>query len=176
MSNEAQQIEQNVKNFMEENKIELEYKFVPFSQSRNKKDKPKINDLSYNYIVKVVVNGKTVLVTDYSMGIAHAKNYKQTIRYSVDEANLIKKQCETGKYYGLATKPILPKDVNVIYCLMTDMGVLSYSNFEEWAENYGYDADSIKAEKMYNECLQNALTLNNGIHNVEELREIVSEY
>lgn len=44
----------------------------------------------------------------------------------------------------------------VIACLLTDADVYNCSDFKEWAECYGYDIDSRKAEKTYKACLNNA--------------------
>jgi len=41
---------------------------------------------------------------------------------------------------------------DVLYCLLSDAHGMDYYDFEEWAENYGYDTDSRKAEDIYNKC------------------------
>lgn len=45
-----------------------------------------------------------------------------------------------------------PTAYDVLYCLISDADVENY-DFEEWAENLGYDTDSRKAEKTYNQCV-----------------------
>lgn len=53
--------------------------------------------------------------------------------------------------------PDLP---DVLDCLASDaLGVEAVSSFEEWANEYGYDVDSRKAEKTYQETLQEAQNL-----------------
>lgn len=53
-----------------------------------------------------------------------------------------------------------PKIDDVLDCLANDAaGVENARNFEDWAGDYGYDADSRKAEKTYNECKKQAQEL-----------------
>lgn len=53
-----------------------------------------------------------------------------------------------------------PTAADVLYCLLSDADAEQYDGrsnfllgFQEWCENLGYDTDSIKARKIYNECL-----------------------
>lgn len=59
--------------------------------------------------------------------------------------------------------PILPDPESVIYCLVMDSSVLDCGGFEYWADDYGYDTDSRKAETIYRERLDLALKLRAGI-------------
>jgi hypothetical protein len=53
-----------------------------------------------------------------------------------------------------------PEVVDVLNCLADDSeGVSNARSFEEWAEEYGYDTDSRKAEKTYNVCVKQAARL-----------------
>lgn len=50
-------------------------------------------------------------------------------------------------------RPEAPTKQDVLYCVASDsQGVEQSRDFEDWAANYGYDADSRKAERIYEEC------------------------
>jgi hypothetical protein len=166
--------------------------FVPFSQSRNKGEAHK----SFNYQVTLARNGKPILTTDYSMGVAHSPSYdKQTfgkvsgyyersIRAGIEE-----KECETGRthHYNSARDEvmraskavaILPEPADVLHALAMDSDVLNYSAFENWAYDLGMDPDSRSGEKIYRACLEIALKLRNGLgeDNLAKLREACEGY
>lgn len=48
---------------------------------------------------------------------------------------------------------------------------------EDWAENFGYDSDSRKAEKMFNECRETGFNLLRviGADRFDELRIAINE-
>jgi hypothetical protein len=57
-------------------------------------------------------------------------------------------------------KPIPPQVTEVLDNLASDaQGVEDVRSFEEWADNYGYDTDSRKAEEVYKVCLRQAKEL-----------------
>ncbi len=59
--------------------------------------------------------------------------------------------------YGISHEP---KTADVLNCLADDSaGVSNARSFEEWANEYGYDTDSRKAEKTYNVCVKQAARL-----------------
>ena len=59
--------------------------------------------------------------------------------------------------YGVTHEP---EAADVLNCLADDSaGVSNARSFEEWAEEYGYDTDSRKAEKTYNVCVKQAARL-----------------
>lgn len=172
--------------------------FVPFSQSRHAKKDAKVNDRSLNWRVSLkrmayfdeqdgVAPGyrpgseRTLLTTDYSAGIGHCPSYKQG-RLSVDEAEAITRETETGKparIYRTAGGPkILPDTLDVIHSLVSDADVLNYSTFEDWASDTGYDTDSRKAEAIYRECLKLALALRNGLgdEGLKRLQDAAQDY
>ena len=45
-----------------------------------------------------------------------------------------------------------PTTRDVLACLILDAQGANGKTFEEWANEYGYDDDSRRAEKVYNEC------------------------
>ena len=55
----------------------------------------------------------------------------------------------TGQLHGE------PTTFDAAYCVLSDAsGIESSLGFEDWAEMYGYDTDSRKAERLYNECVR----------------------
>jgi hypothetical protein len=161
--------------------LTVESEFVPFSRSRHAKPNAKINDLSLNWRVTLKMNGREILTTDYGAGIAHCPAYKDVSHLGVDAAEAIRRECETGKRaknHGLYGEAINPDSFDVLYSLIVDSEVLEHSCFEEWAVNFGYDADSRAAEKMYRACLEIALRLRSeiGDANLSALREAFVDY
>ena len=177
----SQEIKNQVAQILESNNIKLVYEFVPFSKSRNKADKSP----SLNYKVKVLKGEREVLETDFMMGCAHCPAYKNFRLNSYEQNRVIKAECERGtEHRFIADSPfntgnkILPHAADVFHSLVLDSDVIEYSSFEDWAENFGYDADSRKAEKIYRDCLDIALKLKNSIGDavLNELREALHDY
>ena len=161
--------------------ITMKTEFVPWSQSRNKKDNPRVSDYSLNWKVTILYNDREILTTDYMAGIGHCKTklVNKSMRYCVNDADAIIKECETGRYYtNLGWIANIPTLDDVMYCLVLDAGVLDYSCFEDWANDYGYDTDSRSAEKVYRECLAIGLKLKNGIGDktLAALQEAFQDY
>ncbi len=162
--------------------LTVESKFVPFSQSRNKNEKYP----SLNWLVTLKRNGRKILSTDYMSGSGHCPSYRQNDN-SIDHALQVKTECETGFKSGYVSftgvvvsdkkKPILPDIKDVLYSLLMDSDALDYE-FSEWASNFGYEEDSRKAEKIYNECVNLGLQMQRalGQDKVQELREVYQDY
>lgn len=178
---------QEIKNTLEALGLTAEFKFVPFSQSRNKSEKHK----SLNYIVTYLRNGKPFLTTDYSMGSGHAP--KRPVRssevpyYSKGlDAKYIALVCESGvkckagwnDSYIPTKERILPKIEDIYYSLVTEASVLDYGGFEEWASVFGYNVDSRSAEKIYHACLEITLALRAAIgeEGMKQLQSVYQEY
>jgi hypothetical protein len=146
--------------------------FVPFSQSRNAKEKQK----SLNY--KIHICG---MIIDYSMGVAHCQAYKSKW---VDKKTIIDSECENGhpngyyRYNTIKGKPkTLPRVGDVIHCIVRDCDVLETNGFEDFCATYGYDTDSRKAYEIFNLIVNNSLRFKNSIPNelFESLR-VVSRF
>lgn len=145
-------------------------RFVPFSQSRNAQEKQP----NLNYVVGIHHNGRLLFELDYSMGQAYCPSYKTFKAGSYEQRQGIAIECETGKiarkawgYSGnayMSTKGIpTPNPSNILSCIFLDCSALNYSSFEEWARDFGYDTDSIKAKSVYDTCLGYALKLRNSL-------------
>lgn len=157
--------------------------FVPFSKSRNAKKATKPGDYSLNWKVTIRKNGRS-LCTDYMQGIGHIPGKAASAyRLSIAEFERIKSVCESGKYGREADSflkhPLpLPDVCDVMHCLVLDAEVLEYARFEEWAENFGYEPDSRKAEQTYRDCMAIALQLRSiiGDAGIQAVREAGQDY
>ena len=65
---------------------------------------------------------------------------------------------ENRKARAALHRPVDPKAAGVLYCLLNEAYALD-NNFQDWASDYGYDSDSIKALGVYNECCENGRRL-----------------
>lgn len=156
--------------------------FVPWKHSRSSKEKVP----SLNWKITLLKNGKKILTTDYTAGCAHCPSYKQNGK-GYDYIQVINSECETGFASKFAwslnvvtvdkRKPILPEISDFVYSIVLDSDALQY-DFEDWCGNFGYEQDSRKAEKIFNECLEIGLKLNRAISSeeFEKLREIFQDY
>jgi len=151
--------------------------FVPQRLSRNSDNK----DKSINWRVMFHHDQhNTEFSTDYSQGIGYVPNYVnnpfngQFRLLQQDQEKLASseglypvvtewhefafkmrdKQPATIKepktWYEQKKLPY-PTAADVLYCLVLDAQA-SDELFETWADNFGYDQDSRKAEAIYNEC------------------------
>jgi hypothetical protein len=176
--------------FCEQNKITISAEFIPWSKSRSYNGKlqypTRLNDAAnYNYRVTILRNGKPFFTSEYSMGIAYGPNYKQG-KMTYDDMRLLEQQIETGKRcrmgYGSNPYPtsekILPKLADVIHSCALDSDALNYADFDEWAASFGYDTDSIKARKIYDDCLACGLAFRSALGEklLAELSELCRDY
>jgi hypothetical protein len=61
-------------------------------------------------------------------------------------------------YMGKGHNGACPDTHEVLECVILDAnGVDESVGFEDWASQYGYDPDSRKAERIYKECVTNAI-------------------
>lgn len=76
------------------------------------------------------------------------------------------------------TIDILPNPLDVIYSLIRDADVLDAGGFESWADDLGYNSDSIQHKAIYDKCLDHALKLRQHIGEVgiNKLQEAFNEY
>lgn len=160
--------------------------FVPLSQSRNK-DKVtsrKPSDWSLNWRVSIGKNGRSI-ETDYMQGIAHIPGYKHNQRWTQDAFDGTKNAVETGKSgtvssIGLGRVTPIPAPLlrDVLASLVLDASVVDYPDFESWAGDFGYDADSRDAERIYRACLDIGLKLRAmlGDKAMADLRDVFQDY
>lgn len=152
--------------------------FVPYSLSRNANPGAHPKDMSLNWKVTLLKDGREILTTDYTAGIGHCPSYQPFKGWTADYINAIRHECERGFKRGAFRQKILPKPEDVVYSLAMGSGVIDYAKFEDWADEYGYDSDSRKAEATYKDCLSLALQLRNGLGDaaLKELQEATQGY
>lgn len=139
----------------------------------------KLDELNLNWKVRLLIGDrkKPVLETIYMAGVGHCPSYKQ--RPTIDEFERIKRECQTGRLEGkFAGKLIQPHLTDVICCLLMDAEAIDHANFEQWASEFGYDADSRKAEATYRACVETGLSLRAalGEQGLAKLREAFIDY
>lgn len=129
-------------------------------------------------------NGAVIYATDYTQGaghlpgkIRHAGNRKSLFNYAAEV-----EACEAGRAlpYGMTGGAVAlapPTLEDVLYSLVVDSGA-DDQTFEEWCSNFGYDADSRKAETTYRQCadIGRALRLALGAGALGRLRELYQDY
>lgn len=181
---------ENIATLCERLGLSAAFVFVPLDQSRNKDNK---DNPTLNYRVSLQRNGREFVAFDYSMGCGHCPAYKNPPKFPngkpdpYHKRSAIAFECKTGRTWKghfanidhiQAGAAIFPTFTDVIYSAVSDSAVLDYSGFSEWASEYGYDDDSIKARDVYNSCLADALKLQAaiGAHNLAALREACHEY
>jgi len=83
-----------------------------------------------------------------------ANHYKVTLKHQGRQFTM---------YYsmGLGLKGEPKIDDVLDCCAMDSAGIENARSFEDWANEYGYDPDSRKAEKTYNTCEKQANKLKN---------------
>jgi hypothetical protein len=94
------------------------------------------------------------------MGLGHRKTAIEQKNLELKAANkpLISEKLKPWEAKGQGKhkpKPVKPELLNVFHALILDSQAIN-ENFDDWAENYGYSPDSIKALNVYKACLENA--------------------
>ncbi len=149
-----------------------------------------VKDPQLHWSIKLQ-KGRAQLVTDYHQGVGHVAGYQQYHKTKYDKRMAeegYRKTCETGKlwrlmpnseyWHPLKESQPAPSLTDVLHCLVSDSDVLNFSSFEDWANEFGYEPDSRKAEATYHACLKNSLALKNliGSSNLEKLGELFQDY
>jgi len=85
---------------------------------------------------------------------ANMNHYKCQLRRSGKQLTI-----NFSQGYGISGDPEVE---SVLSCLASDsIGVENAGNFEDWAQEYGYDTDNRKAEKIYKVCERQSQKLKN---------------
>lgn len=158
--------------------ISIESRFVPTKYD-------KVKDARLNWYVTLVVNGKPILSTNYMAGIGRIVGYKQRwgSSVSVDEAHAILAVCNEGQPRRTSGPPFnySRPDIDtagVVYALQSDADAIEYQDFEDWASNFGCNADSRKGKKMYRACLDIGLKMRHALGDgrLAALHELFQDY
>lgn len=89
-----------------------------------------------------------------------------------------KKQMTVPFFMGMAHTSE-PRKSDVIPCLLSDYSLIESSrNFEDFCSSLGYDSDSRKAEKIYNDTKKQSEKLENlfGKDGIRQLEELYKEH
>ncbi|WP_459190585.1 hypothetical protein [Ralstonia pseudosolanacearum] len=168
--------------------LKIETHFIPFSISRNADTKHK--SLNWKVTLSSIRNKMTF---DYSKGVGHLP-YPSALQLSKHQRAVVNQAIDTAVETGVARKiargamafTIMPGKEEfptptlqeVLYALTEDTLVMHYMTYEEWAADFGYDPDSRKGEKVYEECRTQASKLSDvlgGPDKIENLRGILQE-
>ena len=168
--------------------LKMTTQFVPFSISRNADSNQK--SLNWKVTLSSIRNKMTF---DYSKGVGHlpypnelhlTKHQKSVVNQAVDsavETGVARKIARGAMAFTLLhSKEEFPTPTlqEVLYSLTQDADVTNYLVYEHWADEFGYDPDSRKGEKIYEECRLQASKLSDvlgGMDKVQNLREILQE-
>lgn len=148
------------------------------------------------YLVELTYKDKEVITTDYSLGIGHV-NLKQarpdSLTWNVTEqersmlyawqhnphAQFKNKELQASVAAKLAKyQKVAPQLDDVIYSLVRDGDAFfNAQTFEQWADEFGYDADSRKAEQTYKacDCIGRKLAGSVPASVLNEVREVVQD-
>lgn len=71
-----------------------------------------------------------------------------------------------------------PRDLDILFSILSDANGVEDMDFEEWAAEYGCDTDSRKAERTYKACKRTAAGLARlfAADELEDLRELLEDY
>lgn len=169
----------NLEQVLAKHQVTATGRFVPFSQSRNAGNK----DLSLNWKGDLLVRGNVVLKDlDFSQGIANAPSYKQGSVMTIDRDNAIRYEVENGKsyiWYGLDRKKRIEfPAIGFTACIFMDASAIDCLGFSDWASNYGYSDDSIKAKAIYDACVEYGLKLRARLGDaaLKEIQDEANQY
>lgn len=184
-NNILEQYEEIIKNLG----LEIKTKFVPFSVSRNSEEDNK----SLNWKV-TISSGKNKITVDYSKGVGHLPYPQTSFGVTNYQKRMINEAIDSAVETGVAKKlTVVDKDVKflpgnavfpdpnlqeVLYSLSSDSDVRHYLTYEQWAPELGYDLDSRKGEKIYEDCRKQTadfIKLVGSESNLEKLREVLYE-
>lgn len=143
--------------------LEIKSKFVPFSVSRNSDEEYK----SLNWKV-TITSGTKVINVNYTKGVGSLPYPQTSFGVTNYQKRMINEAIDSAVETGIARKlTVVDKDIKflpgnaifpiptlqeVLYSLSSDADVKNYLTYEQWASDMGFDTDSRKGEKIYDDC------------------------
>ena len=165
--------------------LSMTAKFVPTQQPAAEVPHPQL------HWACTLTRGQRSMTADYHQGVAHVQGYQQAYdkspyirqrkengyRMTCEDGRLYKYDASINHYHPIGTQPV-PDLMDVLYCLIMESDVLDRGGFEEWAEDYGYDPGSRKAEQIYRLCVEQSLRLRAllGQDGLDQLRMAYQDY
>jgi len=145
----------------------IKEQFVSFYETEEGKKQSSLphhkKNPSLNWIVTLNYNGKKLFKTTYMAGHGHCLS---------KDIDAIWDECLGYR----VTKAFNKADF--LNCIILETDVLNHDSFESWAQELGYDTDSLKAKKIYDTCRKQAEKLLKAIgeDNLQSLREAFQDY
>lgn len=133
----------DLENLIDECGIDFSTEFVPWDG----KGEPQLA-----WTFTLTLHGDPVRSGTFTAGVAHAPSYPAACSHG---------ECRTG--IDQKGRPIKPRPLELISCVVMDSRALDYPRFEDWAADFGFDPDSRKAEAIYRDCLQWGIALRAGL-------------
>ena len=157
------------------------------------------------FSVQFIVTGKTPLITEYKTGAGHrlvpttkggAYNFmkynkaqglelsahREALGLASNESIYFPVKTVVGGQRGhgggeVITYAVTPTSASVLHSLVLDASALD-QNFDDWADDLGYDSDSLNALNIYKACCDNGKKLRKIFTNeqIETLQELLQDY
>jgi hypothetical protein len=144
------------------------------------------------YDVEILKGERSIWKGPYKLGIGHVKTkgYEYHFALSMEQKNCLKRwhlgggkkwnelRAETAAALARIQK-VVPKLEDVMHSLLMDgQSYFDGQSFEEWCDELGYNSDSIKHKKMFDDCCETGRSLvrNLSYEILSQLREWASEY
>ena len=134
--------------------VTYEARFVPQSLSRNRQEKTR----TLNWFADFKRAGKPIMSVEFMQGIGHILGYHAMPRNTNDTRAAEYEASEKGvyaprRYSDMAKRLPGPHAADVLHSIVLDHSAADQS-FEDWAADYGYNADSRSAEATYYACVK----------------------
>jgi len=146
------------------------------------------------FTVRLSYRGKVCLESPYSLGVGHVKPNSKGVmmswEFTPNEKNLLytwerkpyanfkNKQLWADVAAKLAViQKVQPKLEEVLSGLLLDGSpFFNAESFEDWAREFGYEADSIKAKGLYDTCMETGRKLSASIPRtvIEQAQQILT--
>lgn len=181
-------VKTQIAELLTQSQITATFKYVPSDYDAKGEFPSRYPEASWNALHWRVTftSPRGAFTTDYKQGLGHLppEVYPRNMRsISINQDAALKRTLATGKLCHIRqstdyAKPIpTPDPVDVLGCLFMDAGAAEYSSFEDWAQDFGSNPDSIKALNAYNACRNTALDLFRvlGSALVEKIKPLAQE-
>ena len=123
------------------------------------------NRVQFKWRVRLHYKGREILETPYSCGIGCFREvYTPPARWFNRDLDRFELMLRDGYAYNKGA-PFAKGDLleiklrDVVWCLLMDGRAIDNASFEDWADEWGYDKDSRKAEKIYCDCIETGLRM-----------------
>lgn len=149
----------------------VECEFVPWSRSRNAKEKhPSVNWRIQLKRSRGVGKSPSWLVWegDYMQGSGYLKTPKGFNPRALDGDAAVRQACETKRGFWNRTgipnvSAVEPALADILHSLLMDASAIDEGSFEDWASSLGYDPDSRKAEATWKAYVETGLKLRSAL-------------